>query len=380
MPTLPSVDVIVLTYNHRHFIKQALDSVLMQSGEFKLRATIIDDFSTDGTREVVQQYARSRPDVIRLRLHDSNLNSGRPLMEEILRSKADYVAILEGDDYWLRPDKLQKQIHYLHVHRDCAICYHNVYVIYEDGRRLTHLKNPENQPLRSCIHDLFVRDFIATCSVIYRRTALDSIPDWYADVEGGDWNLHLLAAQSGFIGYIREPLGVYRVHSAGVWSSMSAVQQWQYSADVLCEMFSHFDATFHRDIQNGLVNVYQYLAHAQAAAGDLIGSLESLRKARINDRSQWPSSPTIVDMLPSKLILGAGQAGEALELSIQCKTALPTSFVVFNGTPLKTEFKSPSLLCGYVPFSLLKCAGSYPVHVIDLTGESNPIRFQIFER
>src|SRR5262249_23530741 len=153
---------------------------------------------------------------------------------------------------------------FLGENTECALCFHNVDVIYSDNRRPSHRRNTEHQPPRSTIHELFIRDFIATCSVMYRRTALNCIPEWYAEVEGGDWNLHLLAARSGLIGYISETLGAYRVHPGGVWSRMSPLQQWQYSEKVLMEMFQHFDPMFQPDIKKGLVNVCQYLAHAQA--------------------------------------------------------------------------------------------------------------------
>src|SRR5438132_787133 len=96
----PTVDVFVLAYNQERFIAEALDGVLMQGNGVGFRLTIIEDFSTDSTRSIVQRYAARHPDRIQLRLNERNMWGSRPLMDALAQSRAKYVALLDGDDYW----------------------------------------------------------------------------------------------------------------------------------------------------------------------------------------------------------------------------------------------------------------------------------------
>ena len=173
----PRVEVFLVTYNHERWIDQAIDSVLAQVAPFPIRLTILEDCSTDATRAIVQRWGDAHPDRIRLQLNATNHNNDEPLLECFAKSRADYIAVLEGDDYFTDPHKLARQVALLDAHPDCALAYHNVHVVYDDGRP-THLKNPPGHPAFATIHDLFVRDFIATGATLYRRTALLDLPDW----------------------------------------------------------------------------------------------------------------------------------------------------------------------------------------------------------
>src|SRR5688572_13511100 len=102
----PRVEVFLVTYNQAAYIRQSIDSVLAQDTPFPVRLTILEDCSTDGTREIVSEYADAHPDRIRAVLHERNRNSDRPLIEAIKASPAEFVAVLEGDDWFTDPRKL----------------------------------------------------------------------------------------------------------------------------------------------------------------------------------------------------------------------------------------------------------------------------------
>jgi glycosyltransferase involved in cell wall biosynthesis len=106
----PLVSVHMITFNHEPYIARAIEGVLMQETDFPIELVIGEDCSTDRTREIVLEYQRKHPDVIRVVLWDKNVgirrNSQR--LDGLLRGK--YVAFNEGDDYWTHPKKLQKQV------------------------------------------------------------------------------------------------------------------------------------------------------------------------------------------------------------------------------------------------------------------------------
>ncbi|GAB4374198.1 MAG: glycosyltransferase [Elainellaceae cyanobacterium] len=220
------VSVLVMTYNHINFIAQALDSVLMQQVDFDYEILISEDCSTDGTRAVVTDYQRRFPEKIRLLLSEQNIRSNQVVVRGIRAAKGDYIALLDGDDYWISPEKLQKQVEYLERHPECSMCFHNAKVVYEDASRDSWNWTPAHQKEISTLDDLWMGNFIATCSTMLRREPLEDIPDWYdAFFPITDWPLYILSAEHGKIGYINEVMGVYKYHSGGLYSPFSEAQK-----------------------------------------------------------------------------------------------------------------------------------------------------------
>ena len=109
--------VAVLTYNHERFIRQCLDSILEQKVCFKYEIVVVDDCSTDSTRDILRDYAQSH---LNIRLYLNPENQGISKNNNLVLSlcKGTYVAMLEGDDYWIDPDKLQRQVDFLNSHED----------------------------------------------------------------------------------------------------------------------------------------------------------------------------------------------------------------------------------------------------------------------
>jgi glycosyltransferase involved in cell wall biosynthesis len=226
----PKVSVVVMTYNHRRFIEQALDSALGQRTAFPCELLISEDCSTDGTREIVQDYQRRQPERIRLLLSERNLRSNAIVARGIEAARGQYIAMLDGDDYWTREDKLQRQADFLDTHPQCTACFHNASVVYEDGSAPPRNWVPPGQKPFSTLEDIWMGNFIPMCSVMYRNGVIGRLPGWYAQFDMGatlvtDWQLHLLHAEKGLIGYIDEVMGVYRQHPGGLYSRLSEVEK-----------------------------------------------------------------------------------------------------------------------------------------------------------
>jgi glycosyltransferase involved in cell wall biosynthesis len=222
------VSVIVVTYNHERYIEQAIDSVLEQQATFPFELIITEDCSTDGTRDLVRAYAQRHPDRVQLLLSERNLNDNSVLTRALMAARGQYVALLDGDDWWTATDKLAKQVQILDDDRDASICFHNVHVAYESAEvppHEYHLERPVHRfsaprPSRySGLEDLVRGNYIQTCSVMFRSAALPAIPSWYNDLPVGDWPLYVLLADYGRIVYLDEVLAAYRVHQHGLWSA-----------------------------------------------------------------------------------------------------------------------------------------------------------------
>ena len=134
----PKLSVILITYNHEKSIEKALDSVLSQVTDFPFEIVIGDDCSPDDTKNIIREYRDKYPDIIRI-VHREK-NTGRPTLnvyETTMKCRGDYLAYLEGDDYWTDSDKLQKQMDFLNEHPEYIACTHSHKMIDDNGNDIT---------------------------------------------------------------------------------------------------------------------------------------------------------------------------------------------------------------------------------------------------
>jgi len=219
--TSPRVTVLLLTYNHAGFIAQSIESVLQQRTRFPFELIILDDCSTDGTREIVQRYADADPGRVKAVFAERNGESSSAWLAEFASTSAEYIAILEGDDYWISEEKLQKQADFLDAHPECSMSFHNVLVVHEGTQIEPYEFNPAHQNRMTGVEDLLDANYIATCSAIYRAGVVTEFPDHLMNLVGSDWAFHLLHAEHGLIGYLAETLAAYRVYRAGSWTRLT---------------------------------------------------------------------------------------------------------------------------------------------------------------
>ncbi len=240
------VSVAMITYNHEEFIAKAIDSILMQRTNFDYEIVIGEDCSTDNTRNILIDYQQKYPDKIRLLLHDKNQGMHLNGAQTLAACKGKYVAMLEGDDYWTSPEKLQKQVDFLDNHSECAICFHNVTEVYKDGDRESHSVFLNDRKEFYTVEDLFRLNFIPTPSTMFRNGLVPKIPDWCSLLPMGDWTLHILNALHGNIGYINEVMAVHLNHGGGAWAAMRQNGLEGYKATILLydNLYTHLDAKY----------------------------------------------------------------------------------------------------------------------------------------
>ena len=198
----PKISVLMITYNHARFIRQALDSVLAQKVDFSYEVVIGDDASPDGTGAILAEYAGKFPDRIRLLLRPKNIGMNANLADTLAACRGEYVALLEGDDYWIDSEKLTQQAGFLDGHPECVSCFHNVIVFSDDAGAVVegyHAQPDGRQlmcapdlPARFSQGDLIRRNYIPTCSVMFRRSSAGSLPPWFTKLHLGDHPLHIL--------------------------------------------------------------------------------------------------------------------------------------------------------------------------------------------
>jgi len=223
----PLVSVSVVTYNHKNYIAQCLDGILMQKTSFPFEIILGEDASNDGTRAICKAYAEKFPDKIRLFLRsrkDVIKINGNPtgrfnMLENIKAVKGKYIALCEGDDYWSDPLKLQKQVDFLEANTDYGICFHKISVFNQNKRMLEQDVITRSVPETTTITELAKGNYIHTPSVMLRNDF--KIPHWFKKSPLGDWTLYMIAIQDRKIKKLEDVMAVYRQQDNGVWSGKS---------------------------------------------------------------------------------------------------------------------------------------------------------------
>jgi glycosyltransferase involved in cell wall biosynthesis len=222
----PLVSITCITYNHEKYIAQAIESFLMQRTNFPYEIIVGEDCSTDGTRQVVQDYCRRYPDIVKLVTSECNVGARRNGIRIRNEARGKYIAICEGDDYWTDPLKLQKQVDFLEANPDYVLCYHNVNKV-DSGGALQQAGVTDNSVELHEWQDIFHLS-IPPLAVVFRN-CIHTYPDEFLKVFNGDAFLFGMLsgygkmARLGFVG------GDYRRHTGGVYSAVGQLENTRRS-------------------------------------------------------------------------------------------------------------------------------------------------------
>lgn len=258
---MPLLSILVLTYNQHAYIAEAIESILSQKVDFEYEIVIGEDCSTDGTCEIVRNYCRLYPHLISAIFHSPNIGMMNNFISAFKACRGEYIAILEGDDYWTSPDKLQKQVDFLEAHPECCGCFHNVLVQHDNAPEKNHIFHTPALPKSTfTISDLLESNFIPTCSAVFKSNIIKNLPAWYNDCPMGDWPLHILNAEYGEYGYLSEVMGVYRIHDNGIWSHSGKTNILLRTIKALELMQVHLGKPYDRQIRKILAMQHYELA------------------------------------------------------------------------------------------------------------------------
>jgi len=287
------VSVNMITYNHGKTISQAIESVLMQQVNFDYEIIIGEDCSNDNTRDIIIDYHKKYPDKIRLLLHERNVGAINNEIQVYKACQGEYIAWLEGDDYWTSPHKLQKQADFLDNHPECASCFHSVAELYEDGRQEIFRPPSKHRPFYT-IEDLFHGCFIDSCSFMFRNHLWDDFPDWFYETGIGDYEQFFFTAQHGYIGYIDEVMGVYRAYG-GSYTLSSPVNKLINRIKMFENVNAHLNLRYDAIIKPKISQCY----HALAVEYAICNNLPDARRHLIKSISKCPFNRRI----PRKYLL-----------------------------------------------------------------------------
>ena len=218
----------MICYNHRKYIAQCLDSVLAQSGDFTMEIVVADDFSTDGTREIVEEYGRRDPR-FRILESDRNLGMGANVRRALEACTGEFIAPCEGDDFWTDPLKLSKQLSVAAEDPQLTLCVTGGVKVDESAKAqlgLIAMGGPSRQLTLAEL--ISARDRISTASMLMRRTAVINLPPETYDQPVIDYPLQVLVGAQGTISYLASLTCAYRMNAIGSWSQSMATSDEKF--------------------------------------------------------------------------------------------------------------------------------------------------------
>ncbi len=230
------VSICSTTYNHETFIEKALDGFLMQETSFPFEIIVRDDCSTDRTAQIIKQYAKKYPRIIKTIFEKKNMYSNgmrRPMKVAHKKAMGKYIATCEGDDFWTDIFKLQKQIDFLECNPQYSISYHDVNIIDKEGLITSKTYSSEIKDYSS--DEMLTGDaLILTSTAVYRNIGLCLFPRIFDNVANGDMTIwHMLGkyGKGKFQSEINN--SCYRIHTGGIWSSIKKEERITRTMDTL---------------------------------------------------------------------------------------------------------------------------------------------------
>lgn len=285
------VSVIVLTFNHEKYIAQALDSILMQEVDFCYEILVGDDASSDKTPEILQKYQQQYPEIVKITLRKENIGPTHNAYELFLLAQGTYLATCEGDDFWLAPDKLKRQINFLEAHPDYIGCSHLSKIVDECGVPLKRQKLRWVCPKQNVTLNDFKGYFLpGQASSLVRRNIYHKYPDrdfsafYKANSQIGDRTTALIYLSLGTFYRFKEAMGCYRVVRA---ANTVTAKAYRNNKNWLAEDLAytrhlmnfahetlHVDADFHFYLANLLISaVIQFFKRPSKVSRELISDV-----------------------------------------------------------------------------------------------------------
>lgn len=297
------VSVLLLTYNHEKFIAKAIESVLGQKTNFEFEILIGEDDSSDDTRRIVLKYKESNPDKIKLLLNDRKnviFVNGHPtgrrnLINCIENARGDYIALLDGDDYWTDPLKLQKQADVLDNEKDVVLTFLNTIIKYQNGDKKSRLAiNKQKKILKlkdliQCAHFDDTNPLVGpahSSTAFFRNGLLKSFPKWFYKSASGDLPLYMLLGKYGNAKFINEIASVYRKNDGGVTVKKGHmfVPIWLNRIEMYKAINVEFNSKYKKTIKPIISRFYMKIAWFYRDRNKPL-FLKAITKAILNDPS-----------------------------------------------------------------------------------------------
>jgi len=214
------LSIILIAYNQEETISQSIDSILMQNLPFDFEIIVADDFSSDKTMAIIKNKLIDKVENLIFLENSKNIGISKNYQRAFLASRGEYIAVMEGDDYWTNPNRLIKHIEFLDFHRECVMSM-NRFIVYNQNKKSFYFKkwNSNDDYIYANTSDTIRDNKLGNLSAcVFRKSGVDLLKPDLFDLSLADWMLGIVLSQYGFIAVLKEMTSVYRIHNRGIWS------------------------------------------------------------------------------------------------------------------------------------------------------------------
>ncbi len=255
------VDIIFLTYNQEQYVVQGIESILSQKVDdnVKVRVVVADDCSPDNTFEIIKSYEKQSPFPFVYTNHLINVGFHKNYRTAFDLCEGDYVAILEGDDWWHSSNHLQQHIDFLEKHTNFSMSFNQIRFF----DSLSERYNTEwNLPNNFSYYPITLKDQIVKgnqlgnlSACVFRKKLIDTIPNELYESNFADWDLGIWMAQFGPIGFLKGDTSTYRIDHCGQWTKLTDSKKKEFMIETLNNMDSILKYKYHIWFEKGKYNI-----------------------------------------------------------------------------------------------------------------------------
>jgi glycosyltransferase involved in cell wall biosynthesis len=219
----PKVSVVMITYGHEKYIKDAIEGVLSQDCNFDFELILSNDASPDNTDAVINDIIKNHQLAYKIKytFHEKNIGMMPNSIYSLNQCNGEYIAFCEGDDYWTDNKKLQTQVDFLDSNQSYIMTFHAVDIVFANSKDFCEYPLPIKDTLN--LQDIIRNHYIATCSLVFRADRFkNGYPNWLKKSISGDIPVEILLASRGLTKYFDRPMACYRRNEGGI--SLSSIQ------------------------------------------------------------------------------------------------------------------------------------------------------------
>lgn len=240
------VSIILTSYNHAGYIKKSVESILFQEYNGLIELVVADDSSTDNTPELIRENLKEFRGDVKILETPQNLGISKNYKRAFEACTGDYIFILEGDDYWTDPKRIQKHVEFLENHRECAMTMNRFVWFHEQiPKYIVEPWNREDDFFYINTQEMAEGNKLGNLSAcVFRTESLKAINPAVYDMEIADWMLGMAVSEQGLIAILKDVMSVYRIHGQGQWAGLTAASQHEALFNIIDEYNRFFEGRY----------------------------------------------------------------------------------------------------------------------------------------
>jgi glycosyltransferase involved in cell wall biosynthesis len=221
------LSILLVTYNQDRFIRESLESILRQKIPFGYELIVADDFSSDSTIAIIEELLNGKDCNYRILTSENNIGISKNYQRGFNECRGEYIAVMEGDDYWTDPERLNKHITFLDSHPECVMSFNRIISFYEESKRFQIQEWAGNEEYEYITSGQLAKGArignLTAC--VFRRSEIQKLKSDLFELEIADWMLGITLGQYGLIACLKEAMSVYRINARGQWGKMTREEQ-----------------------------------------------------------------------------------------------------------------------------------------------------------